>query len=135
MSADDDTFEIDIYGDDADPEPAPEPTPMKDEQTPDTLFPDQARDPVTSDTNKPNDTQPRPLNTITPPTNGSSQPQPPQQGTKRKASDANGTPYDHGPEVTYDSNNSQQIDDRPLDPGATPALKLLDLHWWTTEED
>jgi hypothetical protein len=37
----------------------------------------------------------------------------PQQGTKRKESS----------------------DERPLDAGATSALMISDLHWWTTEDD
>lgn len=37
----------------------------------------------------------------------------PQQGTKRKESS----------------------DDRPVDPGATNALMISDLHWWITEDD
>ncbi len=37
----------------------------------------------------------------------------PQQGVKRKESS----------------------DDRPTDPGATTALLISDLHWWTTEDD
>ena len=26
-------------------------------------------------------------------------------------------------------------DDRPIDPGATSAVVIADLHWWTTEDD
>ena len=37
----------------------------------------------------------------------------PQQGTKRK----------------------ETSDDRPIDAGATNALMISDLHWWTTEDD
>lgn len=37
----------------------------------------------------------------------------PQQGTKRKGSS----------------------DERPTDPGATTAIMISDLHWWTTEDD
>jgi hypothetical protein len=37
----------------------------------------------------------------------------PQQGVKRKESS----------------------DDRPTDPGATLAVMISDLHWWTTEDD
>lgn len=54
------------------------------------------------------------------PTTGASHPAPsqqstpaPQQGTKRKESS----------------------DDRPIDPGATTAIMISDLHWWTTEDD
>jgi hypothetical protein len=38
----------------------------------------------------------------------------PQQGIKRKESSS---------------------DDRPIDPGATTAILISDLHWWTTEDD
>ena len=27
------------------------------------------------------------------------------------------------------------LDDRPVDPGATAAVMISDLHWWTTEDD
>ena len=48
------------------------------------------------------------------------------QGTKRKAESE-----DYGDdEQRYTKRNSQ-----PAEPGATTALKLADLHWWTTEED
>lgn len=36
----------------------------------------------------------------------------PQQGVKRK-----------------------ELDDRPVDPDATPALLISELHWWTTDDD
>jgi len=29
----------------------------------------------------------------------------------------------------------ETLDERPLDPGATPALLISDLNWWTTEDD
>ena len=38
----------------------------------------------------------------------------PQQGVKRKS--------------------ESEIDDRPVDPNATPALMLSDLNWWTTDD-
>jgi hypothetical protein len=29
----------------------------------------------------------------------------------------------------------QGDDDRPIDPGASSALLISDLHWWTNEDD
>ncbi|KAK3691007.1 hypothetical protein LTR37_018909 [Vermiconidia calcicola] len=57
----------------------------------------------------------------------------PGQGTKRKAPDD-----EHDEEEVQQSIErpvSQQSKMQPVDPSATPALKVNDLHWWTTEED
>ena len=62
--------------------------------------------------------------------------EPPQQGTKRKASSDG-----YEDETDYDSSHpvvdgmAVSIDARSVDPNATPALKFADLHWWNTEED
>ncbi|KAL4924870.1 RNA-binding protein [Aspergillus undulatus] len=61
------------------------------------------------------------------------------------------TPATNGGSVTHsDTTNQQQmqkdttpqqgvkrkeLDDRPVDPDATPALLISELHWWTTDDD
>ena len=65
----------------------------------------------------------------------------PQQGTKRKASDDS---YTEGHEPYYNQENSA-VEDSTVsmdarhtpanDPYALPALRLTELQWWTTEED
>ncbi|KAF2861495.1 hypothetical protein K470DRAFT_37163 [Piedraia hortae CBS 480.64] len=45
-------------------------------------------------------------------------------GTKRKAP----------PEEPY-GDNEEEYDDRPVDPSAFPALKVCELHWATSEDD
>ncbi|EME38671.1 hypothetical protein DOTSEDRAFT_66706 [Dothistroma septosporum NZE10] len=61
-----------------------------------------------------------------------------QAGTKRKAEDHDFD--DHPPaaqenSTAYTSNHPQSQNRQPSDPHATVALKLGELHWWTTEED
>ncbi|KAK1085907.1 hypothetical protein LTR48_004087, partial [Friedmanniomyces endolithicus] len=125
MSADDDTFEIDIYGDEDQPEADPEPYPAQPEQIP---AADSADKHVNGDNVHTNghETATSPPNTSNPPPmNGTTEPPPPQPSLKRKASDDANSP----------SHNHPDPDPQPLDPSALPALKLSDLHWWTTEED
>jgi len=133
----DDNFDIDIYGDDPIPEENPPPAEsgqanaitdnqshsnnqaqsndhdeMKDatDHQPSTGSADAANGNAQQD----NGTQ-----QIASTGGSAGQPQPPkqapiQQGTKRKQG---------------------SDDDRPTDPGASSALLINDLHWWTTEED
>ncbi|KAK0956145.1 hypothetical protein LTR91_022529, partial [Friedmanniomyces endolithicus] len=134
MSADDDTFEIDIYGDEDQPEADPELYPAQPEQIATT---DSTTGHVNgNDVHSGDDDETATLtsNTSTPhPTNGTTQTPPPQPSLKRKASDDfSTTPRQTSPHPTP---HSQPSDPQPLDPSALPALKLSDLHWWTTEED
>ncbi|EMC98003.1 hypothetical protein BAUCODRAFT_410594 [Baudoinia panamericana UAMH 10762] len=136
MAGDDDTFEIDIYGDEQqEPEVRAQPAeshpnggePVPDHATPETRVNGTARSATADPTPTPTDAS-----------------HPPRQAAKRKAPDENDggdslPPHHNGTAPASDNNNNndhqQYPDDRPLEPGATPALKLTDLHWWTTEED
>ena len=113
MSADDDTFEIDIYGDDQ-----LEQEPVKEE-----THDDAKAGPVGGDNTDQQTANQEPSASATPAI----------QAQKRKASDMEEEEFkqEHGAEGSYDD----YVDNRPLDPGAMPSLKLADLHWWTTEED
>ncbi|TKA23945.1 hypothetical protein B0A50_06451 [Salinomyces thailandicus] len=121
MSADDDdTFDIDIYGDDQ-PEPqqlsANEEPPTQAEQANQTPVNDISKETLADASTASQDSNRNP--------NASTS----HQGTKRKASDDIQS-HEHDPDRI-----ERQTDSRSLDPGAMPSLKLADLHWWTTEED
>ena len=133
--ADDDNFDIDIYGDDPNPDYAQE------QSTDDTVKQGDAGKPSSnvagngelvtsadaasvpsgqeatkSTSRKPSDAENQQISSTSGPLNDQIQPPkqaPVQQGGKAK-----------------DGN-----DDRPVDPGATSAVVIADLHWWTTEDD
>ncbi|KAK1057210.1 hypothetical protein LTR12_012991 [Friedmanniomyces endolithicus] len=129
MSADDDTFEIDIYGDEDQAEADPELYPAQPEHS---ATDDSAARHVNGDDVHTNghESATSPSNTSNPPPmNGTTEPSPPQPNLKRKASDANSST--NIPQTTNHTTSSTHS----LDPSALPALKLSDLHWWTTEED
>ncbi|QIW99230.1 hypothetical protein AMS68_004748 [Peltaster fructicola] len=135
MSAEDETFDIDLYGDDPEDDELPQyqaiagnPQTHTDNitssndtiQTSDTA-------PVTSDRPvKALDAAHTSLNSTLSPLDvaHASSNAPGTQGVKRKA-----------PTDEHDHDDSQQHDERPLDHGAQISLKLTDLQWWTTEED
>ncbi|PWY82193.1 hypothetical protein BO70DRAFT_36320 [Aspergillus heteromorphus CBS 117.55] len=130
MATEDDNFDIDIYGDgggynandQGDYKPEDE---TKQEDTdlildaPDSTSPNQG-DGSSDGTLKPDSeaagphsehvTQPDAASQ--PPAKETPAPQQAQQGVKRK-----------------------ELDDRPTDPDATPALLISDLYWWTTDDD
>jgi hypothetical protein len=115
--AEDDTFDIDIYGDDGQDQA------QENNQDGDDLIFDDDEITAQPSTNKPSHA-----------TNGTSQEAPSApQGTKRKAQDDD---EEFGQTqqalVPSQANNSQTAQ---VEPGAMPALRLAELHWWTTEED
>jgi len=114
MSAEDDTFEIDIYGDE---EPASEPAKESGQNDQEVSEKQSALASEAQNTKKS-------------PVNAPSAP----HGIKRKAPDED---EEEQRQKTHnsDTTNGQYIDNRPVEPGAMPALKLAELHWWTTEED
>ena len=57
------------------------------------------------------------------------QPEPPKQGTKRKAS------FDDEEQQSQQPHHATISATWTVDPNATAALKLTELNWWTTEED
>ena len=137
MSADDDTFDIDIYGDDvqddqqqpgADYNEPPNGDAQADHSYGDgTAYDDQEPfDPAAEDLTAngaqgtTSESAAQDASTTSIPANASSGP----QGLKRKA-----------PDDEADGQYQQRPDTRPLDPGALPALKLTEFGWWNTEED
>lgn len=130
----DDTFDIDLYGDDNDAQDttatsetfvgngAEEHENLYDdepgeEQLDDTSTLQTATDALPQESSK---TIPTP----------SADP-PPQQGTKRKASELSASPSAQPQQHSVSTPTPQM----PSDPNATPALQLTSLHWSTTEED
>ncbi|KAF2476417.1 uncharacterized protein BDR25DRAFT_65842 [Lindgomyces ingoldianus] len=140
--ADDDNFDIDIYGDDTSPdyqesnlptgdvkqedtsaiqtdslhdEPAHANGEVKSEGMDQTIKHEPSNDAASGDSHQGNGTQQ--ISSTGGSANNQAQPPkqaPRQQGMKRKQGDD---------------------DDRPLDPGASAALLMNDLHWWVNEED
>lgn len=106
--ADDDNFDIDIYGDDA---PQEENTVTQaDTSLPARPAPseDNAQQSSTDVKLEKMDTGPSAL-----PPPPIPEPSPAPQGIKRKAS----------------------MDDRPIDPNSSHAVQVTELHWWITEDD
>jgi hypothetical protein len=134
-TADEDNFDIDIYGDGEDHSAENPPTGEA------AAAVKEDADDIVIDVEKPNDA--KPTNTQSDATAGAAdskmanstepdnkpraiatvgggrtentlpKPPPKKQGTKRKGSE----------------------DDRPLEPGATNAFTVSDLHWWSTDDD
>lgn len=119
MSADDDTFDIDIYGDDVPQEEAPT---AKGEDHPE--------DRIEFDEHQPQHDTPN-VESGADQDMGTAQ-----QGTKRKASfDDEGAEenYQQHQQEHYTGDGADQSASQ-VDSHATSAIKLAELHWWTTEE-
>lgn len=122
MSGEEDTFEIDIYGDGLEAANTPQEGSAQVDNT--TQGQDDQRN-FEDEIDYSDDAVPEVESST-----AKSATEAPQQGTKRKAvEDADDQGYDQNQDY------EQQDDARPLDPGAQPALRLAELHWWTTEED
>lgn len=108
--ADEDNFDIDIYGDDSGPQDYQESSNTGNAEAPQAAPPAVQEAPAVQDTKMngtETETKTEPINE-TAPTDAK-----PQQGTKRK----------------------EIADDRPVDAGATTALVISDLNWWDSEDE
>jgi hypothetical protein len=115
--AEDDTFDIDIYGDDAQDQAQ-----QNNQDGDDLIFDDDELDNPQPVTDKPSNANSTPQQPPTAP-----------QGTKRKAQE-----YEEEPGQAQQISMPSQPNSLPnsaTEPGAMPALRLAELHWWTTEED
>ena len=126
-SAEDDNFDIDIYGED-------ETTAVQEDNQQEAEH-DLTIDEHVAQTDGSADTRPR--ESTTPANNQPSTDEQtstrtlqPQQGTKRKSPD-----QDDGDFNEDEADTNQEQDERPIDPGATHALLISDLHWYTTEDE
>ena len=145
MATEDDTFDIDIYGDEpseAQPTEAQAPNAEDDEiDFSTTNEEDVTADNSTAQAVAGDEIAEAEQQSTDAKRTESQDPPAPQQGTKRKAPDDG---YAEGPEADYDPNNPAvdgfvvSLDARHTpahDPYAIPALRLTELQWWTTEED
>ncbi|KAL4805542.1 hypothetical protein BDV18DRAFT_141219 [Aspergillus unguis] len=123
MATEDDNFDIDIYGDGGgynanDQGDYKQEYDVKQEDSDIVLdAPDHSQNNSGDASNDSGTVQDQPNTTTNGAGDSSNQPQmqkgtTPQQGVKRK-----------------------ELDDRPVDPDATPALLISELHWWTTDDD
>lgn len=136
--ADDDNFDIDIYGDDTSPDfqdaslqgdvKQEDVTPMNTEPQ----FEDTA-DKMDQTKSEPSEPAIKPESEAT---NGDVHAQ---NGTQQISSTGGANdqaqPPKQAPRQQGMKRKQGEDDDRPLDPGATAALMINDLNWWVSEED
>ena len=133
--ADDDNFDIDIYGDDS----------YQDSTVQDAAAPDASVANTNTNTNSGENTtaleaktgdntvedKQESTDTIT---DGGAQ----QDSTVQQISSTGGSGQDvhrQAPQQQGTKRKQGEDDDRPTDPGATAALMINDLNWWISEED
>ncbi|KJX97293.1 hypothetical protein TI39_contig513g00001 [Zymoseptoria brevis] len=137
MSGEDDTFDIDIYGDDAEDTKPTETTEDYGEDKID-FGEDEPLDSEIANANAaPSHTQAGAVNTTEQSDiKQESQPPPAQQGTKRRAPDEDEdvTPARPASSTPMQQQQQQSHTSPSADRNATAALILAELNWWTTEE-
>ncbi|KZM19698.1 uncharacterized protein EKO05_0004036 [Ascochyta rabiei] len=131
--ADDDNFDIDIYGDDS----------YQESSAQDTALPDASA--TNTDANSGENTAPSEAKagdnnaaskqeaTDTAANDGAQQ-----DSTVQQISSTGGSGHDvhrQAPQQQGTKRKQGEDDDRPTDPGATAALMINDLNWWISEED
>lgn len=131
--ADDDNFDIDIYGDDS----------YQDSSAQDATAPDaSAANPSTSngentsaqESNAEGGNTAGKQDSTGTATSGGVQ----QDNTVQQISSTGGSGHDvhrQAPQQQGTKRKQGEDDDRPTDPGATAALMINDLNWWISEED
>lgn len=130
--ADDDNFDIDIYGDDS----------YQDSNAQDTAVPDASA--ANTNTNngevtaapepKAEDSSAGKQESAGAVANNGTQ----QDNTVQQISSTGGSGHDvhrQAPQQQGTKRKQGEDDDRPTDPGATAALMINDLNWWISEED
>ena len=128
MASEEDNFDIDIYGDGEGEQPhegAGENYKQDDEQDLTSDHPN-----VTSDNQADTEVENGHTNDHATNTNAPSKPQ--------NTLDTSSNLQPHDPKQTPQQQGVKRkgsSDDRPVDPGATSALLISDLHWWSTEDD
>ncbi|KAK5164323.1 uncharacterized protein LTR77_010018 [Saxophila tyrrhenica] len=165
MSADEDTFDIDIYGEDTAPQESGDANGYQENGADQSYDQNYHYDPTHTDQQPTEQTDDPSAEQAVAGDEGTAQ-QPdqsattataPQYGTKRKAppeeddndlydGEADYDSYNHQAEPSIktepqiktepnDSRTSATPSTRPLSPNSTPALRLQNLDWWTTEDD
>jgi hypothetical protein len=124
--ADDDNFDIDIYGDDS----------YQDSGAQDTAVPDAAANADNGESAaapKAEDSTAGRQSSSATPANGAQQ-----DNAVQQISSTGGSGHDvhrQAPQQQGTKRKQGEDDDRPTDPGATAALMINDLNWWISEED
>ena len=144
--ADDDNFDIDIYGDDPNPDIAQEQTHDEGAKQGSLI--------ESSEGNAAAETKPDATSAATDNQDNVADPSSSQAGQNISEESSNGPQTVENQQISSTGGpSSDQIqppkqapvqqgnkpkdgnDDRPVDPGATSAVVIADLHWWTTEDD
>jgi hypothetical protein len=131
--ADDDNFDIDIYGDDSYQDSSAQDTAVPDASAANTNINNgettAAPEPKTEDNSAAGKQE-----SADPATNSGAQ----QDNTVQQISSTGGSGHDvhrQAPQQQGTKRKQGEDDDRPTDPGATAALMINDLNWWISEED
>ncbi len=122
MAPEEDNFDIDIYGDG---ETEGNEGDYKQEDNDISLDAPTEEHQIDHGSIKPED-----LSTATSTSNGDTQYNESTTATLHTAPSQQSTPA-----AQQDIKRKESSDDRPIDPGATTAVMISDLHWWTTEDD
>lgn len=139
--ADDDNFDIDIYGDDASPEyqdSGPQSDVKQDDAT--AMHTDSRVDDSVDVTGDAKSEQPDAANKQKSDFGGGTNGESHQENGTQQISSTGGSanqaePPKQAPRQQGMKRKQGEDDDRPLDPGATAALMINDLNWWIAEED
>jgi hypothetical protein len=124
--ADDDNFDIDIYGDEPyqDPNAQHDANPQHDAPVTDASAPAPAPTNPTGDAPKHDDAS-----------SDAQRDNSVQQISSTGGSAHNQDVHRQAPQKQGTKRKQGEDDDRPTDPGATAALMINDLNWWISEED
>lgn len=132
--ADDDNFDIDIYGDDAyqDPNAQQQPTGA----SADTNAPNADTSGGSTTAHQNGDDQVMKTEPSVESMNGDAQhDHTTQQIASTGGSTGNHEVHKQAPQKQGTKRKQGEDDDRPTDPGATAALMINDVNWWVSEED
>lgn len=134
--ADDDNFDIDIYGDETGPN-YQDPAPAQPAQQTSSAAHDDSLEPAMDTTvEKPRDADADKRDGSVTETNGVSQHENGTQQISSTGASANNQAFlKQAPQQQGVKRKQGEDDDRPMDPGATAALMINDLNWWISEED
>jgi len=132
----DDNFDIDIYGDDPAPDFQPEGNAQSgDAQQHDTTTDNQSHSFIGDSNNDNNGMKAENEHHQDSNTTDAQQDTGVQQISSTGGSTGQVQPPKQAPIQQGMKRKQGSDDDRPTDPGASSALMISDLHWWTTEED
>jgi hypothetical protein len=136
--ADDDNFDIDIYGDDSyqDPNAQQDPTDILTDAPAPNVDANGGAHSGSTTNNQNNGDQTMKTEPSADSTNGDAQhDQSTQQIASTGGSTGNHEVHKQAPQKQGTKRKQAEGDDRPTDPGATAALMINDVNWWVSEED